>query len=372
MTVDAASIDDRGPEEMSEPRTAWTIGSWEADDVSVGQVEAALSDLRRHEQWAAVRTSVLTLVAVVDDQGAADVALEIVHGMGARHPSRTIVLVLDADDGSPGHNNLDAAASVHVLERNGTAVCFEEVVLRVKGRARHHLYSVIEPFTLPDLPVVVWLPARLPSRGDPLLSAANRIVVDSRAVAGLSGQERGTGDPLGQIATLTRRLPVTDLSWIRLIAWRSLFASLFEGGPTRPFLSNVREVVVAGNYGPRHLLGGWLLTRLGLPQGIVHLESARHASIRLTGIADGKVGTFVVERSGDERVIDSSIDIEGGLSIRQSLPLQRQWPTMSLARALTEMGRDECYQEALTGALRLRGPRAPRTPSSPLVGTVPT
>lgn len=340
---------------------SWTIGSWEADDVSVAQVEEALLDLRRHEQWAAVRTSVLTLVAVVDDRQSADIAIDVVHELGARHPSRTIVLVLDDDDEgaeSRGQGNLDAAATVHVLERDGTAVSFEELILRVRGRARHHLYSVIEPFTLPDLPVVVWLPARLPSRGDPLLAAANRIVVDSRAVA---DTESG-GDPLGRIATLTRRLPVTDLSWTRLVPWRSLFAGLFEGGLTRPFLFGVREVAVAGNYGPRHLLGGWLLSRLGLHPSMVHLEPASHASIRITASSEGKRGTFVVERPSDERVIESRIDIEGGPSLCQSLPLPRQWPAVSLARALTEMGHDELYRQSLAGALLLRGPRAPRVP----------
>ncbi|HUQ62370.1 MAG TPA: glucose-6-phosphate dehydrogenase assembly protein OpcA [Acidimicrobiales bacterium] len=344
---------------------AWTIGSWEADEVTVAQVEDALLDLRRHEQWAAVRTSVLTLVAVVDDKRSADIALDVVHELGARHPSRTIVLVLDdEDEGASGRGNLDAAATVHVLERNGTAVSFEEVILRVRGKARHHLYSLIEPFTLPDLPVVVWLPSSLPSRGDPLLAAANRIVVDSRAVA----ESGGGGDPLGRISTLTRRLPVTDLSWTRLVAWRSLFAGLFEGGLNRPFLSGVREVVVAGNYGPRHLLGGWLLARLGLSPAIVHLESAPHASIRLTASAEGRMGRFVVERPSDERVIESRIDIDGGPSLHQSLPLQRQWPAMSLARALTDMGHDEQYQQALSGALLLRGPRTPRAPSSTLAG----
>ena len=48
--------------------------SWEADDVTVGQVEAALSELRRHEQRAAVRTSVLTLVAWSRDDDAGPTA----------------------------------------------------------------------------------------------------------------------------------------------------------------------------------------------------------------------------------------------------------------------------------------------------------
>ena len=41
-----------------------TLASWAADDVTLGQVEAALNDLRRTEERAAVRTTVLTLVAL--------------------------------------------------------------------------------------------------------------------------------------------------------------------------------------------------------------------------------------------------------------------------------------------------------------------
>ena len=49
---------------MAESVDFTTLGTWQADSVTVGQVDAALSDLRRHEERAAVRTSVLTLVVV--------------------------------------------------------------------------------------------------------------------------------------------------------------------------------------------------------------------------------------------------------------------------------------------------------------------
>ena len=67
-----------------------TIGTWQADSVSAGQVEAALSDLRRHEERAAVRTSVLTLVIVVSSVDEAQEHLDVVRHLGARHPSRTL------------------------------------------------------------------------------------------------------------------------------------------------------------------------------------------------------------------------------------------------------------------------------------------
>jgi len=323
-----------------------SIGCWEADDVTVADVEAALSDLRRHEQRAAVRTSVLTLVAVVDHQAQADAAREVVADLGARHPSRTIVLVVGDDDDGDGKAGLDASASVHVVERQGTAICYEDVVLRVRGRVRHHLDSVVESFTLPDLPVALWMPSRLPSPGDPLLMAADRLVVDSRAVP-------EAGDVLARISVLGRRLSVTDLSWIRLAPWRSLLAGLFEGGVNRPFLSGVRDVQVSGNHGPRHLLGGWLMRSLDLPRSAVSLAPAEHASIRLSAVIDGRTGEFVVERPGSERSIESCIDIDGGACVRQTLRMRRQWPALSLASALTRVGDDVTYRMALSGALEL-------------------
>lgn len=334
-----------------------TIGSWEADDVSLDQVERALSDLRRHEQRAAVRTSVLTLVAVVDDRQQADAALDVVTDLGSRHPSRTLVLVVGDDgdgqggegdgDGEAGpRSGVDAAASVHVVERQGTAICYEDVVLRVRGPARHHLDSVAEPFTLPDLPVVVWMPSRLPSVGDPLLEVATRVIVDSRAVP-------EAADVQARIARLVRRVAVTDLSWSRLAPWRSVLAGLFEGGLSKPFLRGVRSVEVAGNRGPRQLLGGWLLRRLNLPKQVITLSPAEHVAIRIVAEADGRRGCFQVERKGAEREIESSMDIDGGPSVRQTLRMRRQWPSLSLANALTGMARDEVYLQALAGAVEL-------------------
>ncbi|MGI8810130.1 MAG: glucose-6-phosphate dehydrogenase assembly protein OpcA [Acidimicrobiales bacterium] len=323
-----------------------TIGSWESDNVTVGQVEKALTELRRHEQRAAVRTSVLTLVAVVRSDEEADGARSIIGDLGARHPSRTLIIVALEEPDAP--NSIDAAVWVHAIEREGRAVCFEEVVLRVRGQARHHLDSVVEPFALPDVPMVVWLPAGLPSPGDPLMQAANRVVVDSRAVADAGG------DVLTRSATLAKRLPVADLSWMRLEQWRSMLAGLFEGGLYRPFLDAVDRVEVHGNHGPRYLLGGWLLRRLNLPPATVELARDNHVSVVIHAVSDGRKGTFTVARRGAEREIQSCVDIEDGPQVEQTVRMREQWPSLALASALTRVGHDEMYEEALAGARELR------------------
>ncbi len=328
-----------------------TIGTWEADDVSIGDVERALSSLRRHEQRAAVRASVLTLVAVTHSQAEADLVRGTIHDLGIRHPSRTLVVVLEkGDPGRVEGTGVDASLWVHALEQDGRAVCFEEVRLLVRGPARFHLDSIVGPFALPDVPLVVWLPASLPAPGDPLLDVADRLVVDSRAA-----DEVG-GDVLARAATLARRLPVTDLSWIRLAPWRSLLAGLFEGSVNRPFLDGVDRVEVSGNAGPRQLLGGWLLSRLNLNPARVELAPAPHVSVCVDATdAQGRRASFCVARPGAERVIQSRVRIEDGPHLEQSLQMQQRWPALALAGALTNVGHDESYEEALAGARELRG-----------------
>jgi glucose-6-phosphate dehydrogenase assembly protein OpcA len=319
-----------------------TIGTWQADSVSASQVEAALSDLRRHEERAAVRTSVLTLVIVVSSVDEAQEHLDVVRHLGARHPSRTLVLVLDEDE----ETRLDASVTVCVVDRGGRQVAVEEVVIECGGPARYHLDSLVLPFTLPDLPVAVWLPNSLPGRGDPLLETADRVVVDTRVVG-------YRPDALSRLHSLTHRVAVTDLSWSRLKPWRNLFAGLFEGRIYRPFLRDVHHLEVTGHAGPRHLFAGWVMSRLQLPRAVVHLGDAEHLSVKLVATDEGRRGRFEVVRKGDERVIDASVEIDGGPSFQQKVQIGEAWPSRSLADALAHMGHNQTYEAALDAALGL-------------------
>ena len=321
-----------------------TIGSWEADNVSAGQVERALSDLRGHEERAAVRTSVLTLVIVVGSKEEADEQLDVVRHLGARHPSRTLVLVLE-DEGQ-GESHLDASVAVCVVDRGGRQVAVEEVIIDVRGQARFHLDSLVLPFTLPDLPVAVWLPTRILDRGDPLLEAANRVVVDTRVVG-------YKPDALSRLSSISHRVAVTDLSWWRLKPWRNLLAGLFEGHLYRPFLRDVHHLEVTGHAGPRHLFAGWVMSRLDLPRSVVHLGDAEHLSAKLVATDEGRRGRFEVERKGDERVIDASVEIDDGPSFQQKVQIGEAWQSRALADALAHMGHNQTYEAALEAALGL-------------------
>ena len=90
------------------------------------------------------------------------------------------------------------------------------------------------------------------------------------------------------------------------------------------------------------------------PPARVTLRPAEHVSIRITAVHRNQAGVFVVERPGQARVITSTTEIDGGPSVSQTLRMRQQWPALALAGALTRMGRDEVYCEALDGALELR------------------
>jgi len=113
---------------------------------------------------------------------------------------------------------------------------------------------------------------------------------------------------------------------------------------------------VAGNRGPRQLLGGWLLRRLVMTPARVELKRAPHVSVCIEASDyQGRRGSFCVMRKGAERVISSLVDIEDGLHLEQTLQMQQRWPALALAGALTNVGHDESYEEALAGARELRG-----------------
>jgi len=317
------------------------LGTWRAEQTTVGDVESAIARLRRQEERAAVRAAVVTLVVPTFDDHEAAAALDVLQDLGDHHPSRTIVIVKDG----AGPAGIDADLRVHCIERDTRAVCFEDMVLHVRGDTARHLDSVVEPFTLPDVPVLVWLPHRLLTIDDPLLAAADRLVVDSRAAGGAAA--------LAHLAFLADRLPVSDATWLRLAPWRRLFGGLFEDVRLRPFLDDVRAVRVASRGVARLLLAGWLTTRLGLDRTIVTLDTGEHPSVELVARAGGRDGRFAVERTGEQE-LRATAEVTGEPSVERVAHLGDRSLASTLGQALTCVGRDEVYEQALASALDFR------------------
>ena len=139
---------------------------------------------------------------------------------------------------------IDAKAFLWRAEPTASAghpVFFEEVHLHVGGQAASHLASIVGPFVLADLPVVMWFPDVLPDPADPLLRLATALVVDTRVVA---PDPAAIGHSYRTLLELANHQPVVDLSWVRLQPWRELLAGLFEPEHSRPFVQCVRSASV--------------------------------------------------------------------------------------------------------------------------------
>ena len=323
---------------MAEPVAPTLLSVWSEDGVRIGDVLRALEALRRPEPMPATRTSVLTLVIVATRRASAIRAQAAVHELGGRHPARVLTLVIDPT--ARGSAGIDAEIRLLGGSAEGKALWFEDVELDVHGEAARHLDSMIEPLTLSDLPVAVWFVDDLPALDDPLLAAADVLLVDAREL-----------DDVGALASLVElcgRQAVVDLSWTRLRPWRQLLAGLFEGPAFRPYVSEVRRSSVAGRTGPRLLLDGWLADRLGLPDAARHVEASDHVSIRLW--CDG--ATFSVVREGDVRRVVARAVIEGGPSAEAVLQLPESTPAWGLADALSHLEHDPVYERALRRAVR--------------------
>lgn len=320
------------------------VDTWDGRGVRVSDVVGALADLRHQSTGAtAARTAVMTLIAVSEGDEHTYDAMRALRALGGHHPARLVLVRPEPDQVA----TLDGRAALYSVDRSPEShhVYFEEVTLTVGGQAANHLDSVVEAFTLSDLPVAVWYVGTVPDPRDPLLSVATAVLVDSRDAAG-SGQLR-------DVLELARRRTVVDLSWIRLGPWRELAAACFDPPAARSWLGSIAGVEVSGKIGPRQLLGGWLLDRLRLAPSQVRLVDARHVEILITARRDGSTAAFEVGRGNQGRAVTGRAVLPGSTVVRQAIPLADDPLATSLAEALMHLEPDPIWEHSLSGAITL-------------------
>jgi glucose-6-phosphate dehydrogenase assembly protein OpcA len=350
------------------------------------------------------RTSVLNLIVTVPDRSASDRVLATLLRLGARHPSRAILLHADPDsDGDP----IDARIRTHCHvgdngENEGGRVCFEQLELTVRGEAARHLDGIVAPLVIHDLPIEVWWPGDPPFH-DPvfqqLVDFGDRLVVNSSDFTDLAAG-------LKRLAAIRRRLGVGDISWERLAPWHELTAQFFDGPRFRRFLPNLSRLVIKyavpdpdaeGEPGPPHpdetihgglapaagalLYAGWIATRLawrraewreppaagGLRLSLegryemvdLVIEQVPTAavppgelvSVRLRAFGEAGAAEFIVDRPATEAVVVTNAD--GMTANLRRMPLAPESETEVLRRQLVVDQRDPVYEDALRGAVIL-------------------
>jgi glucose-6-phosphate dehydrogenase assembly protein OpcA len=324
---------------------------WEGRSVRLGEVIAALPELRHRASArdAGTRTAVMTIVMVIGPDDDPEVIAAPVRALGAHHPCRAVVLHPDPDM-TPV---IDAKAFLWRAEptaSEGHPVFFEEVHLHVGGQAASHLASIVGPFVLADLPVVMWFPDVLPDPADPLLRLASALVVDTRVVA---PEPAAMGHSYRTLLELANHQPVVDLSWVRLQPWRELLAGLFEPEHSRPFVQCVCSASVSGKPGPRYILGGWLMSQLDLRARELVLTDSKHVDITLEAVCQGEEGNFQVRRDDGSRAVWAKASLSNGISHSQALPLPDDSLTSALSSAISNLRADRVWERALAAAAAL-------------------
>ena len=383
---------------------------WEVDDTSVAAVAGHLASLwdvppevePGDEQVVTekglphARASVLNLIVTVVDEAAANRVVDSLVGLGVRHPSRAIVLVPDPDAAGAA---IDARVSTHCNEVAGGAgdrVCYEEVVLTVRGEAAQHLSGVVAPLLIHDLPTHVWWPGDPPFKDpvfDQLVEIGDRVIVDSSDFRDLLGGLRRT-------ANLRRRSGVGDLSWERLSWWQELTAQFFDAPRFRRYLPNLSRLriryaiapagssdgidaaeVAPGVPAPEAqslLYAGWIATRLGwrrhrtvrrLRGGAFRLRlEGRHEmvdldvepietdavpagellSVHLGSLGETGAAEFIIDRDGEDAMVATNADGMTALLRRVAMEVPSEPELLSVQLTLDTA--DPVYEDALRAA----------------------
>ena len=328
---------------MAEPVTAvQTIGSWSARDTDAVTIDAALQRLRGRQGGDVVRVAVLTLVVLVDERGAASAA-GVVRELAARSPIHTLVVASVPGD----QPRIDARVNLCAVERQGQTVrSFEEVFLRVAGLTDDQLRSVEEHWLRWSVPVVVWSPSRTPAWNEHVVPSADEVIVD-----GVDGRSSS----LTELVALSQRVPVADLSWLRLAPWREVVAGMFAGNDFSPFLGGVRHVEAEGDVWSRLLLAGWIASRLQLARSSFSLDDADRLMLRVVAEHEGHEGSFAVEERSGGREVHATATIDGDTALHRTSLLTEWSPARVLDRALGQLGRDAVWEQSLARALELSG-----------------
>jgi glucose-6-phosphate dehydrogenase assembly protein OpcA len=290
-------------------------------DTSTTAVNKKLDEVR--EKLGAITMGrVGTLIIASDNDAMLEESIEAANFASHEHPTR--VLVVTTGDADAHDARLDAQ-----VRAGADSAAGEVVVLRLSGPLAGHADSVVTPFLLPDIPVVVWWPCTAPAvpAQDPLGKLAIRRITDAT----------NSDDPL---AAIKSRLPGytagdTDLAWARVTYWRALLTSSVDQKPHEP----IESALVSGlkTEPALDIMAGWLASRI---EGPVHRV----------------VGDLKVELERKTETITMSRPQEGTTATLSRtgrpdalVPLARRETRECLAEDMRRLDPDEIYFAALEG-----------------------
>jgi glucose-6-phosphate dehydrogenase assembly protein OpcA len=255
---------------VQEPTTLW-----HAENVSIGDVLAALDEIRRtfaHQEAEEgehphPRNCVMTLISVAPTEPHERTARHTTQMIGTEHPSQAILI---REQQPTEGRHLDAWITTD--EDRPKAACGYEcefITLHVYGEAVEHLAPLLDPLLVSGVPTYLWWLGTPPFGKPEILDAlhvCDGLVVDSAQFRDPYNSFHRMSDML----KLTHhRMGLADLQWSRLRPWREMIAQFFSPSDRRAFLSGISEVGVdyagegRGNRIVACLLTGWMASALG-------------------------------------------------------------------------------------------------------------
>jgi glucose-6-phosphate dehydrogenase assembly protein OpcA len=338
--------------------------------MSVGQIERELGKLRTNDDGTlALRSSVLNLIVVTDEQSAQEIT-DSVSRLAGRHPARAVVFIADPE----GESNVDVRLSAFCNVRGGgVQVCAEQVTIHAEGPPAQHLESFAGPLLVPDLPVFLWYPGEFSPRSQEfaaMAELADRIIVDSAA-------SENYETCLREIAALIEdpEMPaIGDLQWVGLSPWRSLLADTF-GAPERAGdlerIESVEVLYAPGGENRALLLVGWLASTLGwkpesADRGGQNLEfygaSGRISVVLSPDSPDARLRrirlyspeySFQVSRHRELSDVRTTVMRKDELVAERTVHLGSFDLGVLFGEELRYRGRDEAYEGALRAAVEI-------------------
>lgn len=239
-------------------------------DTTIAEIEQRLDELRDGE-GAVQRTSVLTHIAWVPSEWER-AAGRVLEGMGARIPSRTILL---HPDPKARADRIDAHVEQECFGGSHREICAELVRIWLRGSTARAPASVVVPLQIPDLPAFLrWRgkPGFASAEFEQLVGATDRLIVDSRE----------WGEHLRpayrRLVQWFGRVVVSDLAWSRGLGYRAGLADLW------PQIKQARLLEVHGPRADAVLLHSWLRSRLKTRIRLRHEQGRSLARVAVDGL----------------------------------------------------------------------------------------